>query len=288
MTVRYTSPPTNLRSLRDRLIQAAKREGVLFGRLQQHVAVLIVAQFMTALTDKWSEPLLLVKGGTSLELRRGIEGSRTSKDLDAVMRAGIESVHERLADAGAAEWEGFTAVFTPPVPFEVAGQMASLHRFTAKLRYEGKPFASVPIELSAVEAGSAERHDKIVSTALTLVGLPESDAVPCMTLPWQVAQKVHACTDGPEPLRTNDRASPFSRRARSIPGRLGSWHIHTGVRSTCALWRGWKNSASRRPLRRRWSEFKLLQIGSTAGQTRESASSKSPCPSNSSAARSVA
>jgi hypothetical protein len=97
-------------------------------------------------------------------------------------------------------------VTAPPVPFEAPGQMASSHRCTAKLRYEGKPFASVPIELSAVEAGSAERHDKIVSTALTLVGLPESDAVPCMTLPWQVAQKVHACTDGPEPLRTNDRA----------------------------------------------------------------------------------
>ncbi|MDN5852459.1 MAG: hypothetical protein L0K86_06355 [Actinomycetia bacterium] len=32
--------PSNLRALRDRLTQAAKRENVVFGRHQQHVAVL--------------------------------------------------------------------------------------------------------------------------------------------------------------------------------------------------------------------------------------------------------
>jgi hypothetical protein len=67
MTPPYRSSPQNLRSLRDRLAQAAKREGVVFGRLQQHVATLVTAQFMTALKDDQGEPLLLVKGGTSIE-----------------------------------------------------------------------------------------------------------------------------------------------------------------------------------------------------------------------------
>ena len=39
-----------------------------------------------------------------------------------------------------------------------------------------------------------------------LVGLPTSDPVPCMTLPWQIAQKMHACTDPVGEPRTNDRA----------------------------------------------------------------------------------
>lgn len=43
MSSPYSSPPANLRSLRDRLVQAAKREGFVFGRLQHHVAVLVVA-----------------------------------------------------------------------------------------------------------------------------------------------------------------------------------------------------------------------------------------------------
>lgn len=43
MSGRYETSPANLRALRDRLTAAAKREGVVFGRLQQHVGVLVVA-----------------------------------------------------------------------------------------------------------------------------------------------------------------------------------------------------------------------------------------------------
>jgi hypothetical protein len=85
MSLRYDTAPSNLRALRDRLAQAARRERLVFGRLQGHVAVLVVAQFMTALTNE-GDPLLLVKGGSALELRRGIPGSLTSKDLDALTR----------------------------------------------------------------------------------------------------------------------------------------------------------------------------------------------------------
>lgn len=206
MSGRYETSPASLRALRDRLTAVAKREGVLFGRLQQHVGVLVVTQFMESLTDEQGEPLLLVKGGASLELRRGIQGSRTSKDIDTVVRGDMLAVHDRLADAGADGWEGFTAVFTPAVPFDVPGVVSHPHRFTAKLSYQGKPFVSVPIEVSPIEAGNADGYDKVTSEALTLVGLPTSAAVPCMTLPWQIAQKIHACTAAAEPPRTNDRA----------------------------------------------------------------------------------
>jgi hypothetical protein len=206
MTPRYDSSPANLRALRDRLTAAAKREGVVFGRLQQHVGVLVVTQFLSTLTDANGEPLVLVKGGVSLELRRGIPESRTSKDLDTVSRGDISNVHDRLTEAGAKGWEGFTSVFTPPVVFEVPALVSNAYRFTAKVRYCGKPFVSVPIEVSPVEAGNADTYDKIGSDALALVGLPTSEAVPCMTLPWQIAQKIHACSDPAEAPRSNDRA----------------------------------------------------------------------------------
>jgi hypothetical protein len=74
VTKPYSSPPTNLRSLRDRLTQAAQRQGVVFGRLQRHVAMIVVAQFAATLTDDRGAPLLLLKGGSSLELRRGAPG----------------------------------------------------------------------------------------------------------------------------------------------------------------------------------------------------------------------
>ncbi|HSY14525.1 MAG TPA: nucleotidyl transferase AbiEii/AbiGii toxin family protein [Jatrophihabitantaceae bacterium] len=206
MSSPYSSPPSNLRSLRDRLVQAAKREGLVFGRLQQHVAVLVVAQLAARLTDAAGAPLLLVKGGSSLELRRGIGDSRTSKDLDTVARHDVEEVHELLADAGEVGWEGFTAVFTPPEEIEVPGLPVKPRRFVAKLSYHGQPFASVPIEVSMVEAGNTESFDAVSSDALALVGVPVEVTVPCMTVPWQIAQKLHACTAVMAPPRTNDRA----------------------------------------------------------------------------------
>ena len=56
--------------------------------------------------DNSDVPLLLVKGGSSLELRRGIPDSRTSKDFDTVARRDIEEVHEQLAEAGEAGGRG--------------------------------------------------------------------------------------------------------------------------------------------------------------------------------------
>lgn len=166
MSSPYSSPPSNLRSLRDRLVQTTKREGLVFGRLQQHVAVLVVAQLATRLTDAAGAPLLLVKGGSSLELRRGIGDSRTSKDLDTVARPDVAEVHELLADAGELGWEGFTAGFTPPEEIDAPGMPVKPRRFVAKLSYHGQPFASVPIEVSMVDAGNAERFDSISSDAL--------------------------------------------------------------------------------------------------------------------------
>lgn len=50
-----------------------------------------------------------------------------------------------------------------PASFDVPGQLVNPQRFIAKLSYYGKPFASVPIEVSAIEAGNAKRYDKISS-----------------------------------------------------------------------------------------------------------------------------
>lgn len=206
MTKPYSSPPTNLRSLRDRLTQVAERQGVVFGRLQRHVAMIVVAQFAATLTDDTGAPLLLVKGGSSLELRRGIPDSRTSKDFDTVARRDIELIHEQLADAGETGWEGFTAIFTAPEEIDVPGMPVKPRRFTAKLSYRGRAFATVPIEVSSVEAGNADQFDTLTSDALGLVGVPAAVAVPCMTIPWQIAQKLHAVTAVLEEPKVNDRA----------------------------------------------------------------------------------
>lgn len=57
-----------------------------------------------------------------------------------------------------------------------------------------------------VEAGNTERFDVVSSDALALVGVSVAVTVPCMTVPWQIAQKLHACTAALPAPKTNDRA----------------------------------------------------------------------------------
>ncbi|GAA0615199.1 nucleotidyl transferase AbiEii/AbiGii toxin family protein [Sporichthya brevicatena] len=228
---RYDKPPSNLRSLRDRLTQTAQREGLVFGRLQQHVAVLVVAQFASRSAGDTGPPMLLVKGGSSLELRCGVADSRTSRDLDVVARRDLAEVHERLAEAGERGWSGFTATFTAPEEIEVPGLPIKPRRFVAKLSYRGQPFASVPIEAAAVEAGNALSFDAISSEALSLIGIPGAGAIPCMTVPWQIAQKLHACTATLSPPKSNDRAHDLVD-LQLLEALLGEVELHE-TRAAC-------------------------------------------------------
>jgi hypothetical protein len=58
MSDAYASVPKNLRSLRDRLMHVSRRDGLAFGRLQQHIGVLAVSQFMASLTDEQGQPYM--------------------------------------------------------------------------------------------------------------------------------------------------------------------------------------------------------------------------------------
>ncbi len=202
----YSAAPKNLRSLRDRLMHVSRRDGIAFGRLQQHIGVLVVSQLMGALIDEGGSPQLLIKGGLALELRQSISYSRASRDLDAVTRHDLDVVWSRLVEAGAQGWEGFTAVATEPQVIDIPGLVVKPRRFTVKIKYQGVPFVSVPVEVSPAEAGNTESADWAHSSAFELIGLPVARPIPCMTIPWQIAQKLHAVTATLPDGRLNDRA----------------------------------------------------------------------------------
>ena len=79
-----------------------------------------------------------------------------------------------------------------------------------KLEFKGRPFATVELEVAVEEAGGLTNVDTIVSTdgpaILAAVGLPQTAAVPVLTHPVQMAQKLHACTAPDTDTWVNDRA----------------------------------------------------------------------------------
>ena len=204
-------PPANFKALVKLVGGLANDLELPPNRVQRHLAVLIVAEMLSRASDLEGNAMFLVKGGSMIELRIGIEASRTSKDLDTAFRGSVDQVEDVVREVIATGWNGFTARIVETVVINVPGLLVKPRRLTLQLSYDGKPWAKVPVEVSSVEASMAEETDLVVSAerahfGLESLGLPEASAVECVSLHYQVAQKLHACTaEFPEP-RENARA----------------------------------------------------------------------------------
>lgn len=213
MTGEQASPPSpkSRKSLAARLRNAARAADLPEGRVRRQLGVLVVAEMLGRVRGKGGQQLFLVKGGSSIELRLGVASSRTSKDLDAIFREDFSKMYDLARAALADGWNGFSAVVTPPESINAPGLSARPQRFKVKLTFVGQPWCTVPVEVSAAESRSANHPESVsppplAHVGLPSLGLPETSAVPCLPLNYQIAQKLHACT-GEEPGgRTNDRA----------------------------------------------------------------------------------
>lgn len=141
-----------------------------------------------------------VKGGSSLKLRFGDGVTRFSRDLDTARACDIESYVERLEDALASGWNGFTGKLVPGKPAKPKGVPAQYvtQPFEVKLSYNGKSWITVPLEVGHNEIGDADDPDILVpedvSQMFIALGFPPLDPMPFMKLAHQVTQKLHALT----------------------------------------------------------------------------------------------
>jgi hypothetical protein len=141
-----------------------------------------------------------------MDLRRGWAPSRLSKDLDAAVRGNLEDFISQARALLATGWCGFTGRLAREAEIDVPGLRVKPRRFDVKLDYIGKPFATVPVELSPAEGRSGDEYESIPITDYTSIGLEPRGPVHCLSLRYQIAQKIHACTDPLDGTRDNDRA----------------------------------------------------------------------------------
>jgi hypothetical protein len=203
--------PRTKGALSQRLRNLARAESLPEVRLQRHLGVLVVAELLGRVRSENGQQLFLVKGGSSIEMRLGISVTRTSKDLDAVFRGDFEQMYQLARASLESGWNDFTAVVTPPEVINVPGLPTKPRRFDVKVSFRGTPWCTVPVEVSPAEASSADAADFVSPSPfaelhLGTLGLDEAALVPCLPLPYQLAQKLHACT-APRPAeRANVRA----------------------------------------------------------------------------------
>ncbi len=184
----------------DKAIERAFGRGESAARARTVLADVIVAQML---------PEGVVKGGSSLKIRYGGQATRFTRDLDAAQAGDLEDFLNRLEANLSEGWSGFTGKIAPRRPATPEGVPALyvMRPFDVKLSYNGKPWATVRLEIGHNEIGDADEADWGISDDIVemfrSVGLPDPKPVALMKPYHQVAQKIHGLTE-PGSKRAHD------------------------------------------------------------------------------------
>ena len=171
------------------------------GQLPQRVMHLVRVAAVCALLDDVRHDdgghLFIVKGGTAMQLRLGIS-ARATTDLDVAFRGHFDDWLERF-DAATADttWSGFAVSRkSEPTPIDIPGLGYTPWRVPLQVRYEGREFGTIAFEV-AIDETSARHHELVepAGIALASFSIDPPGLVPCLDIPYQIAQKLHACTE---------------------------------------------------------------------------------------------
>ncbi len=175
-----------------RLITDWERDsGMPVRRLNLRVAAMMLAGALGRVSDDQDVPVFLTRGGVAMELRTG-EKARVTRDVDLVLRGEPNSLIAHLDAAFAEAYREFSFERDEPRPLELRPHV---QRVRVKIAFRSKPFMTAVVEVAPMEAG--EESEQLPGHDLSTVGLDSPDMILVLSVPWQIAQKLHAVTEPP-------------------------------------------------------------------------------------------
>ena len=161
-------------------------------RLSRQLANVIVGQML---------PDGVIKGGSSLMFRYGSRLTRYTRAVDTARVMEHGEYVDRLQRALAAGWNGFTADLVevePAKPKDVPGKYV-MRPYDAKLKYMGRPWQTIRIEIGHNEIGDAVEYEEFLpeelADAFEQMQFPRPQPLRVMKLSYQIAQKLHALSE---------------------------------------------------------------------------------------------
>lgn len=198
--------PTSKRHLDAWVQQAQPKTGVAVGRLSWLVASSVVIAALQRALAADGHPRFLLKGGAYLELRLGLQ-SRATKDIDTLFRGDFDEFIDVLDATLRDPWGALELQRTEVESIENATRVVKPRRFRVKLLVNGQTWRSIDVEAAPDEGFAGARVDVFPSPPLGHFGLPSPIEFAGIVFDYQVAQKLHACSDPHQPPdTTNDRA----------------------------------------------------------------------------------
>jgi hypothetical protein len=196
-------PPHNVNVLMRWVSEHAKATDVGRNRLQRWISYMIVAAVLDRVRDENDDPVFALKGGVAMELRLGLK-ARATTDYDAAYRERSGDMLARLREALTGNYGDFVITGGRPQPIGNTGAV----RLDVKLAYRTRPWGTVTLEVAPTEGDSGQEIERVPAIPLGPFGLRGLEAVPCVAVRYQIAQKLHACTEdfasGPPNNRVRD------------------------------------------------------------------------------------
>lgn len=176
----------------DRAIQRLYGTQARYVEIRSIIANAVVGQFL---------PQGVVKGGSALRLRYGLDNTRVTIDFDTAHRNDIEDFISTIETGLKAGWSGFTGEVirrTPATPKDIPAQYV-MQPFDVKLRYMKQPWCTVRLEVGYDEIGDAQVAEEFIADDILDVFknlcLDEPKPIPLMPLTHQVVQKLHGVSE---------------------------------------------------------------------------------------------
>lgn len=197
--------PVSARALNMWLRDAQTRTGVGEKRIGWLLASTVAVAALQRALGADEEPLFLLKGGLFMEFHLGLD-ARVTKDVDALFRGGVERFESALDAAISEPWGPFTLQRTAIEEITGARRLAKPRRFDLKLLIKGTVWRRIKVEISFPEGHIADGLESVPTPRAGFFGIPTPDHLSGIAMAYQVAQKLHACTDPDDPPEfLNDR-----------------------------------------------------------------------------------
>jgi hypothetical protein len=199
-------PPTSKRHLDSWIQQAQPKTGVAAGRLGWLVASsVVIAALQRARADD-GHPRFLLKGGAYLEVSLGLR-ARATKDIDTLFRGDFTQFLDTLDETLRESWGTIELERTEIETIQRARRVIKPVRFRVKLLMNGQTWRTIDVEVAPDEGNAGANVETFTAPSLRHFGLPSAVETAGIVFDYQVAQKLHACTDPHDPpSERNDRA----------------------------------------------------------------------------------
>lgn len=192
--------PSQVSHLERLLENYSRATGVAPNRLRRWMTMMVMIGALDRVQADPEQPLFLVKGGVAMELRLR-QGARATRDLDMVF---LGDPAQLLAALDAALAEPYSLFTFERGPAEPIGTTSS-QRLDVKVAFNGRSWATVRLEISPPEGRSGSESQLLEAISIDDFGLIGPEKVRCLSIRYQIAQKLHACTETFATGRENDR-----------------------------------------------------------------------------------